>query len=326
MKSTLIFILFTATLVSAEEASVVTVSPIKHIDGRDAFRISDGKSEAVVVPSLGRVMHYAQVGGANWLWNAPLDKADLNGWKNYGGEKAWVAPQSTWPLFIGHEFPPDEAWESGHQAQVLNNPPRLQTTSPTSKCGIRILREFTFNAKGEFVTTTTLEKMDDTPLIAGAWTITQVVPPDAVFLPASAASAYKNNFYNWSRQPVGNIVNVLPGLIRIVPTTAGSYKIGVDAPVAAIAAVRNGVAFVQRAERTNGKYPDGAEASGFPVELFDLGQTDLHYLELELLSSISPLAKGQRRTFIVCWSLHALPSPDAESAETMQAIDKIFHH
>ncbi|MEI6236222.1 MAG: hypothetical protein WCT04_24465 [Planctomycetota bacterium] len=324
VKTALLLALLMGSIAFAEEAPAVTVAALKRTDGREAFRVSDGKTEAVVVPSLGRVMQYGPVGGANWLWIAPADKVDMNGWKNFGGEKVWVSPQSTWPAYIGRPFPPDESWESGHEARVLDNPPRLQTTSPVSKCGVRIIREFSFNGSGEFVTSTTLEKMDDTPLIAGAWTVTQIPPPDAVFLPTSEASVYKNNVYKWSRKTVGNITNVTPSLIRVIPTTGGAYKIGVDAPVAAIAAVRNGVVLLQRTERTDGKYPDGPEESGFPVELFDLGQADRHYLELELLSPVSPMAKGKRITFTVRWSLHSMPSQDVESAETSQSIDTLF--
>ena len=44
-------------------------SPVKYL-GFAAYRLSDGRSEAVVVPRLGRVMRYAMVGGENLLWNS----------------------------------------------------------------------------------------------------------------------------------------------------------------------------------------------------------------------------------------------------------------
>lgn len=44
-------------------------------NGLEAYRLSDEKTEAVIVPSLsGRVMRYGAVGGANWLWNAAPEK------------------------------------------------------------------------------------------------------------------------------------------------------------------------------------------------------------------------------------------------------------
>ena len=52
------------------------------------------------------------------------------------GEKAWVTQQASWPLFVGRTFPPDEAWESGSQGEVLDHPPRLRVTTTVSKCGI----------------------------------------------------------------------------------------------------------------------------------------------------------------------------------------------
>ena len=37
--------------------------------GLDAMRLTDGRSEAVVVPALGgRLVHYGLIGGLNWMW------------------------------------------------------------------------------------------------------------------------------------------------------------------------------------------------------------------------------------------------------------------
>jgi len=56
-------------------------------DGRTAFRLSDGRTEAVVVPEIGRVMRYGFVGGSNWLWNSSQKSYGKNEWKNWGGDK-----------------------------------------------------------------------------------------------------------------------------------------------------------------------------------------------------------------------------------------------
>lgn len=321
----LIITLLLASYATAEERPVTTITERALAVGQKAYHITDGKAEALVVPSIGRVMQFSRVGGANWLWNAPQVKEVQGSWKNFGGEKVWISPQALWDLHTGHGFSPDEAWESGHEAAVLDNPPRLQTTSPVSKCGVRIVREFSFNEKGQFVIRTTLEKTDEKPLYCGAWTVTQVTPPDAIYLPTSDASVYKNNHYNWSRKPVGNIATLAPDLVRVIPTISGSYKIGVDAPVTAIAAIRDGVAFIQRSDRTkDGDYPDGAQSAGFPVELYDHGDPQRHYLELELLSPMRFLKKDQKLTFEVSWSLRDLPSKDSASESVRRAISALL--
>src|SRR4051812_45720093 len=38
--------------------------------GSEAIRLTDGRTEAIIVPSIGRLMRYGLVGGENWLWNA----------------------------------------------------------------------------------------------------------------------------------------------------------------------------------------------------------------------------------------------------------------
>ncbi len=301
----LIPLLFVSTIFGAAcaaEPSPVTVTRTM-FGGREAFQMTDGKTEAVIVPSIARVMRYAEVGGENWLWVAADGQVEQDGWKNYGGEKSWVAPQSEWPLFLERAWPPDEAWESGHEAKVLENPPRVHTESPVGKNGIRIVREFSFAAGGEFVTTTTLEKVSGPPLMAGAWTITQIPAVEAILMPIDPASAYKRGFYRWGKSALGDVQGHSDLTIRVTPTTDGAYKIGVDAPTAVIHAWRKGKVFEQRADHEEGNYPDGAEGAGFPVELYDHGRADKHYLELELLSPISPLSIGQHRTFTVRWRI-----------------------
>ena len=304
---------------SGEDAArpATRISRLLASPGGEAWLITDGKTEATFVPALGRILHYAAVGGTEWLWKAPAGKVDLAGWVNYGGEKAWVSPQHDWPLFLGRTFPPDPVWESAHHAEVRSDPPRLHTATEVSRCGIRIEREFSFNAEGEFVTTTTLTKVSGSPLMAGAWTVTQIPPPEAVFLPENPASAYQGGFHRFNRGVPDRIAAVGTGLLRVTPSTSGSYKIGLDSPVTAIAALREGTLFVQRGDHPRGRYPDGADEAGFPVELFDFGDAGYHYLELELLSPLVLLAEGGHCTFTVRWSLHPLPAPTPEAISAL---------
>ncbi|MEO8351863.1 MAG: hypothetical protein ABI680_09025, partial [Chthoniobacteraceae bacterium] len=266
----------------AAEPSPVTITR-SEFGGREAFRLSDGKTEAVIVPSIARVMRYAEVGGENWLWVAADGQVEQDGWKNYGGEKSWVAPQSEWPLFLENAWPPDDAWEGGPQARILENPPRVRTESPVAKNGTRLMREFAYAANGDFVTTTTLEKVSGPALMAGAWTITQIPPVEAIFLPIDRESAYKRGFHRFGKSTRGDVKDNDDGsMIRVTPTTDGAYKIGVDAKDAFIRALRGGKVFEQCTDREEGNYPDGADGAGFPVELYDHGQAEKHYLELEL--------------------------------------------
>jgi glucose/arabinose dehydrogenase len=130
--------------------AVGTITPILY-NGRTAFRLSDGRTEAVVVPEIGRVMRYSFVGGSNFLWNSPRKTYGENEWKNWGGDKTWPAPQLWWSAIAERGWPPDPAWDSNpHTVRVLSNG-HLQMTSEVAKgFGARVVREFWFETNGDF--------------------------------------------------------------------------------------------------------------------------------------------------------------------------------
>ncbi len=292
--------------------------------GRPALRLTDGKCEAVVVPSLGRVMRYGKVGGANLLWNAPVSaKYKAGEWKNFGGDKTWLAPQSSWSTFHGTGWPPDPAFDgTPHSAQVLSGGKvkLVSQTSPT--IGIRLERMMWFNAAGEFVVEQCALKTSGAPVRVGLWSISQSVPGASVFLPIASDSVYKNGYFRFGTAKVPDeCVSVANGLLRVDPVPrGGGKKFGVDAPIAAIASVRDGVAWVQRAAKPKGQYPDGADEHGFPVELYVSGDANAFYAELELLGPLVNMVSGQKQTHTVKWSLHDLPSNDVDDAPTQAAL------
>lgn len=297
-------------------------------NGLTAFRLSDGKTEAVIVPSLsGRVMRFGAVGGANWLWNAPPEKLAGDGYKNWGGDKTFVGPHSSWKAFADNIWPPDPTWDGAtHRAETLPNG-HLQTTGNVWRgFGVRVVRDFSFAENGDFVVSQRLEKTAGEPRVLAIWQVAQIAPPDAVFLPLNPRSAYAHGFHPFGTLPTdANVQVVSPNLLKIAPTTGSGYKLGADSPVAAIAAVRNGVALVLRAARPDGDYADGAEGAGFPVEFYNHGEGGAgQYVELELLSPLRRFVRGGAWTHTVRWSLHLLSSRD-NSSEYQQEIARLLH-
>lgn len=296
-------------------------------DGRLAYKLTDGRSEAIVVPAIGRVMHFGTIGGPNWLWKAPSRPYKSGEWRNYGGAKTWPAPQSYWATW-GVAWPPPPAWDAApHEDEVLTGG-HLRTISAVAPgLGARLIREFYFNASGEFVIEQTVEKLHGEPRKISLWSVAQIVTPEAVFLPLHGASAYRDGFH-WllktktNPQPVWQTLS--PNVLQMETGRQGAYKIGVDAPVASIAAVRDGVAFVQRAARPDGQYPDGADKAGFPVEFYSYADERNSYGELELLSPLRTVRSGEKWTHSVRWSLHSLPSHDLKAPNVREAIEKLL--
>jgi len=331
--SALVFLLFVCRATSQEidpncdpvEGCKPAISHIK-FNGWEAYRLTDGRVEAVVVPAIGRVMHYGLIGGQNFLWNNSRKTFKDKEWKNWGGDKTWPAPQSAWPTMVGQNWPPDAAWDSGpYEAEVLTGGD-LRLTSPVSSgLGARVVREFRFDANGEFVIAQTVEKLRGAPFSLSIWSVTQVAPPDAIFLPLNPDSPYKNNYY-WITAPKDNpVVHVSPTLLQMRPTLQGAYKIGVDSPLASIASVKDGTAFVQRANRPEkASYPDGALGSGFPVELYNTGRASEDYIELELLSPLLAFNNGSKWQHTVRWSAHKLSSNDVNSPALRAEVEALL--
>lgn len=313
----------------------VTVEMMMY-NGHEAYRLSNGKTEAVIVPSLsGRVMRFGAVGGANWLWNALPEKLQGNGYKNYGGDKTFVGPHPVWNTFTESLWPPEPTWDgAAHAGQILPDG-RVKTIGNVWRgFGVRVIREFSFNPAGEFVVSQTLEKVEGEPRMLAIWPVTQVAPPDAVYLPLNEKSAYLWGFHPYGTLPatakVEPVVDMpfhigtpVPRakLLKITPTPGGGYKLGVDSPVASIAAVKNGVAFVQRTEKLNAQYPEGVEGAGLTVEFYNHAEGGAgHFIEMELLSPLYTLRVGDSKTLVTRWSLHTLPVNIATSESILQLL------
>lgn len=299
--------------------------------GHEAYKLTDGRTEAVVVPKLGRVMSYGLKDGPNLLWNAiPGAEPKYGSWVNYGGDKTWLGPQSFWRIWHGRSnWPPDPNidGQSGSKAEVVTGG-KLRLTYPLSpSTGIQLVREISIDASGQLVIEQTATKHHGVPLLASLWSVTQVVPGQAIYVPLNANSPYKKNFH-WIQVPKGVVAADPVGhnLLRLQPELGGSsFKIGVDSLVSSLVSVRDQVAFLQHSSRPKGEYPDGAEGAGFPVEVFMSTEARAYYAELEVLSPLLRFEKGSRWKHTVYWSLHALPSADLESAATLATLETLIH-
>ncbi len=304
--------------------------------GHEAYRLSDGKTEAVIVPSLsGRVMRFGAIGGANWLWNALPERLQGNGYKNYGGDKTFAGPHPVWNTFTDSLWPPEPTWDgAAHIGQILPDGKFKTTGNVWRGFGVRVIREFSFNAAGEFVVSQTLEKVEGEPRVLAIWPVTQVAPPDAVYVPLNEKSAYLWGYHPYGTLPKTARVEPLvetptqigtptprPRLLKITPTSGGGYKLGADSPVVSIAAVKDGVAFVQRTEKIKAQYPEGVEGAGLTVEFYNHGEGGAaHYIELELMSPLYSLKMGESKTLVTRWSLHALPGKIATPESISQLL------
>jgi hypothetical protein len=281
--------------------------------GIAAHRLTDGLTEAVVVPPLGgRVMHYGPVGGRNMLWNGADGLEKKPPAVTWGGDKTYLGPHSGWGLQHGSAWPPPAP--DFQPAEVIAPVGIFSTLgAPWPGSGARIQRDYAFAADGALVITHRVAPVPGSREIAALWTVTQILPPAAAFVPLAAASPYQDGcFWFDFAKPVPRPWATLlsPRLLRIMPVPGIGFKMGAHPEFPALAAFQNEFAFLQTAEPQPGQYPEGADGAGLSVEVYHHDQRgDGAYMELEFLSALRRLDAGL--TLTTRWSLHRMELPAA---------------
>jgi hypothetical protein len=297
--------------------------------GHAAYRLVHGGVEAIIVPALsGRLMALRFIGGENALWNAPEGTVFKKGeWANWGGEKVWPSPQSDWALFNNPSWPPHPTYDGmPHQARVSPEG-WLETQGPvTEGWGVRVKRAFTFDTlANELVIASTFTKVAGEPRFIAAWNVVQVPPPDVIYIPANPKSPYKDSVHWFGgampkeahKTELGN-----DGLLAYTPTEQGGYKLGTDAPLAHAAATKGDLALILRSLKQAGSYPEGAEGSGFPITVWNNGSSTptARYNEIEVMSPLTKLRKGDSLLHVLRLQLLRLPHSDPSSARSRAII------
>ncbi|MDX1934344.1 MAG: hypothetical protein SFU56_17210 [Capsulimonadales bacterium] len=316
-------------LMSGVESAEAQNAPKKtEWNGREAFLLTDGRTEAVIVPSLSsRLMTYRMVGGTNALWNAPSGTVFPPGeWANWGGEKVWPALQSAWPLF-GPGWPPHPTYDGmPHRTEVVPGG-ILRTVGPVMEgFGVRATREFRLDpATGELVITTVLKKETGEPRQIAAWNVVQLPQPDVIYLPVNPDSPYKNGGYWFGGKTPKEAHPTEIGEDRLLvyrPTPTGGYKFGIDAPRSVAAGVKGDRAIILRSEKKDAPYPEGAEGSGFPLTVWNNGadSAPARYNEIEVMSPLTAMKQGETLTHVLRLRLLRLPNADPLSAASREAV------
>ena len=317
-------------LMSLPVAAGVEVSTIEYEGWQGAVEIKNAEVRLVVVPSIGRIMHYGFADGQNILWSDPqfhgqvlpdgkpgVDEEGKFTWTNFGGDKVWPNQQSEFEKINGHSWPPDHAFDGAvHEVELL--PDGVVITGPVSEYnGARSVREIRLAAEGSRVDI--LQKVEKVALAANAdieplrytiWNVTQIRPPEQTFYPLNPHSHFDLRYFPFGFAESAAMRNfTIKGDIGIfVPDPVDAQKTGADSD-RWLAGIVGDVAMVEffRRDATQ-RYPDG----GLSVEVY----TCADYTELELLSPWVYLQVGEVLTHPIAWELKKLPmqltTPDAK--------------
>jgi hypothetical protein len=307
----------------------VTIDEIEYRGWAGAVQIQNGDVRVVVVPQIGRIMHYGFVGGQNVLWNNP----DLLGqvlpedgppvaedsveWQNYGGDKIWPNEQDDFEAINDRSWPPDH-WFDGHAQAWERIEGGVRITSPVSPAnGARVIREIRLAGDGTRLQIgQRLEKVQMArhsqlePLRYTIWNVTQLRTPQVALLPLNPHSIHPDGARIWDDTPRERL-EVRGDVGLFVPHPTDAQKVGVDSD-RWLGAIVDDIVIGEFYRRDATKsYPD----QGLSAEVY----TSATYTELELLSPLMPLAPGQQLRFEIAWELHRLPASATDDTARITA-------
>ena len=307
-----------ATAVMAQ----VQVQKVEYKGWENAVEISNADAKLVVVPQIGRIMHYSFKDGKNILWSDPVNNGkvlpkgepfkDADGqyaWTNFGGDKVWPNQQSEFAAINCYGWPPDPAFDGGkHKVELLAD--GVVITSPVSAYnGARSIREIRLSAQGTRVQINQkIEKVKKAskpevePLRYTIWNVTQIKPPEQTLYPLNPHSHFDLRYFPFGFAEGAAMRNfTIKGDIGIfVPDLEESQKTGADSD-RWLAGIVGDVVMAEffRRDGTQ-RYPD----NGLSAEVY----TCPDYTELELLSPWVYLQVGQVLEHPIAWELKKLPA------------------
>ncbi|KAI9003822.1 hypothetical protein DFJ74DRAFT_693816 [Hyaloraphidium curvatum] len=266
-----------------------------------AFVLTTPHLEAVVVPSLGRLMSLRLLpNGTNVLWTdlRAAPQGAQGGWVNHGGDKAWPAPESRWGNFTGSKtwLPPKGFDGMPHDGRAEGEAVVIEGPVDPSY-GIRVVRTFRASPDRPVlrVRTTFHRVANGThpgPIRVSVWVISQLDDPRAVYLPVPKGSRFPNGFsaLDYHNGPWNN-VSIRGNLLRITRDRKTYHKLASDAD-RMVAIGRDGTLFAVLSRRTTEpslEFPDG-DAS---AEVYT-NPDPKKYVELETLGPLADLEVGGR--------------------------------
>lgn len=181
--------------------SHLKVESINYHGWQGSYLLTNGLVEVGVVPAISRVMQFrfaACERGVFWE-NRALDGMlgqSEGKWRNFGGDKAWPAPQENWHRITGRAWPPPTTFDFAGSEPCIDEQGLLLASPVDKQYGLQICRHIALKPGLPVMEITSwFRKVSGPSLAIGSWVITQLRDPGRVFalLPESinANSAYR---------------------------------------------------------------------------------------------------------------------------------------
>ncbi len=282
----------------------VNVRKIDYEGWDGCYEISNPLVRLVVVPQIGgRVMEYS-LNGQDAFWQNQSELGKITGddvgktWRNYGGYKAWHAPQTEWRDYFYDSLPAEvETLSDGRGVRI--------TTSPVKHLGYQFIRDIVLSDSTTRVRLIErMKNVSDKDIEWGVWGVAQVKVPCWIIFPLNPKSAF-NNGWKVLYPAGGSIeqVQVVNGL-GILKFDNKVENFATDAKAGWMVYIRDQLAFVKRwANRmVDVTYPGGCDAAFFTCGTNREGG----YAEMEVMTPVVKLKPGEETELIEDWFLSRL--------------------
>ena len=274
----------------------VTVETYKIWHG--CFRITNGIVDLVVVPQVGRIMRFGEVGEPNILFEAPIVNGEPpsgGGWKNWGGDKVWPAPQSAWV------WPPETEYDgSDWEVHAIPNGVRMASKSASSKLGVRFERTILLKSDAPAAEMrTTLFNASTKTVRFAAWDVCQVNDPTRCFLPTWKSKRRPKGWKIFGSDPILGFAKEHANLLLITRDPKRGHKYGSGSAKGAISAEVGKYRITIASDYDpRSEYPD----DGCAQQVYTSADPT-KYAELELTGPLTTLRPGQATSLAVTMTL-----------------------
>ncbi|MBX3744913.1 MAG: DUF4380 domain-containing protein [Verrucomicrobiae bacterium] len=285
------------------------------------FTLSNGRVEALVVPDIGRIQQFRWAGENSPFWEDPAlhghpPDPDSTEWRNFGGDKAWPAPQSDWPRLTPRAWPPPAAFDAMPVTLSVRRDTVIMTSPVDPHYGIRIQREIHLPSGAPSMTVrTTFEKVEGPPVTVSVWIVTQLRHPVAVFAPIPERSLFPEGYNRQSGEALPSDLAVERGLLSLTRDPRRSTKIGLDTD--RLLWVGTDQALLIESPRLRGaSYPDHDSSA----EIYT-NPDPKTYIELEMLGPLRRIGPGESLSQTNTYTLLRRPpgsDPEAFARKTFR--------
>lgn len=273
--------------------------------------MDNGLVEAVVVPEIGRVMQFRFRGEEGTFWDQPelhgkSPDPDSPEWGNFGGDKAWPAPQSEWGVVSPRSGPPPRAFDSmPYETETACDGDAVLLVSPVDPhYGIRVRRQVRLvPGEPEMRIRTRFEKIRGDSVKVAVWIVTQLRDPVRVFGIATPSGSMPAGYVPlWEGLPKD--LHIEDSLFSLVRDPVGGRKIGTEGGCL-LWVGREHMLLMTSTRRPDAVYADRGSSS----EVWT-NPDPLKYVELELLGPLAELKPGESTETEVGYRLFRRWEPD----------------